>query len=74
MAHVGPTQLLLWATVLELPDEGRTPRVFKAQVRVRQPQRPGAPHAGHPCIERNRQVADFGVERWLPWQGIGHQF
>jgi hypothetical protein len=74
MAHSHLIQILLWSTVIELSDEGRTPRVFEAQVRVRQLQHPGTPHAGRPCVERDRQVADFGVERWLPRQGIGHPF
>ena len=61
----------LWSPVIELSDGGRASSVFEAQVRIRQLQPPGTSHAGRPGVERDRQIAAFGVKRRLPWQGIG---
>lgn len=57
---------LLRPRVLELSDEGRAPRVFEAQVRVRHLQDTAPPDVDRPCIERHGDVAHFGIERWLP--------
>ena len=66
------TPVTLGSTVVELSYQRRAARVLEAHARVEQPQRSGTTHADRTRVERNREIADLGVEGRLSRQGVGH--